>query len=188
MISREELYALVWEKPMTKVAAQFGVSNSYLARVCGYLNVPRPDRGYWTKMEVGKAPQRPPLPEAQPGDQQFWNRGDEVPQFPKPKLQLPVPMASRSREPRSGTHKLIMGARGHFDAGRKVEDGAYLRPYKRLLVDVTSSKASLEKALQFANSLFNALESEGHRVVLSPADAKLYRDSIDEREIGRAHV
>jgi hypothetical protein len=33
MISREELYELVWSKPMTKVAEQFKVSGSYMARV-----------------------------------------------------------------------------------------------------------------------------------------------------------
>jgi hypothetical protein len=39
------------------------------------------------------------------------------------------------------------------------------------MVDVIASKAGLEKALSFANDLFNALESAGHRVVISaPAD------------------
>lgn len=56
MISREELYKLVWAEPMTKVAARFDVSGSYLARMCTLLNVPRPERGYWAKMAVGKAP------------------------------------------------------------------------------------------------------------------------------------
>lgn len=56
MVSRDELYRLVWSKPMTKVAAQFDVSGSYLARICALLNVPRPERGYWAKLEFGKAP------------------------------------------------------------------------------------------------------------------------------------
>jgi hypothetical protein len=45
MISREELYELVWSIPMTKVAEKFSVSGSYMARVCSVLNVPRPERG-----------------------------------------------------------------------------------------------------------------------------------------------
>lgn len=48
MISREELYKLVWAEPMTKVATRFDVSGSYLARMCTLLNVPRPERGYPT--------------------------------------------------------------------------------------------------------------------------------------------
>ena len=43
MVTREELYALVWSIPMTKVADQFGVSGSYMARICTFLNVPRPE-------------------------------------------------------------------------------------------------------------------------------------------------
>lgn len=34
MVSREELYQLVWSEPMTKIAARFEVSGSYLARIC----------------------------------------------------------------------------------------------------------------------------------------------------------
>jgi hypothetical protein len=68
LITREELYELVWSKPMTKVGEQFEVSGSYMARICDVLNVPRPERGYWAKLAVGKAPARRPLPEARPGD------------------------------------------------------------------------------------------------------------------------
>jgi len=34
MVSRDELYRLAWTEPMTKIAEQFEVSGSYLARVC----------------------------------------------------------------------------------------------------------------------------------------------------------
>jgi hypothetical protein len=64
VISREELYELVWSLPMIKVGEKFEVSGSYMARMCSVLNVPRPERGYWAKLAVGKAPTRPPLPEA----------------------------------------------------------------------------------------------------------------------------
>jgi hypothetical protein len=69
VISREELYQLVWAEPMLQVAAQFGVSSSYMARVCTAMNVPRPERGYWAKLTFGQPIPRPGLPDAQPGDQ-----------------------------------------------------------------------------------------------------------------------
>ena len=68
MVSREELYRLVWSEPMIRIAERFGVSGSYLARICALLNVPRPARGYWAKLAVGKAPVQTPLPAARPGD------------------------------------------------------------------------------------------------------------------------
>jgi hypothetical protein len=79
VITREELYELVWSTPMIKVAEKFEVSGSYLARVCTELRVPRPEPGYWAKLAVGKAPQRPALPEPLSGHPVVWSRTDEYP-------------------------------------------------------------------------------------------------------------
>jgi hypothetical protein len=54
-ITRETLYEEVWTEPMTAVAARYGISGSFLARVCARLNVPRPPRGYWVRRASGKA-------------------------------------------------------------------------------------------------------------------------------------
>jgi hypothetical protein len=51
------------------------------------------------------------------------------------------------------------------------------------LVDITVSRARLDNALGFANNLFNALESAGHRVVIAPPDAQLRRERVDEKEV-----
>lgn len=168
---------------MIKVAEQLGVSGSYMARVCSALNVPRPERGYWAKSAVGKAPPKTPLPEARPGDQLHWSNDGEL---PPPPSKVPRPAQGgreiRVRIPKTYIHPLIRGAKEHFDNSRPVDEGAFLRPYKKLLVDVTTSKASLDKALEFANELFNAFESAGHRVVIAPPDSHLRRATIDERE------
>ncbi len=183
MITREKLYELVWAAPMTKVAEKFDVSGSYLARVCAVLRVPRPERGYWAKLAVGKAPKQPALPESQPGDPVIWSRTDE---FPAPSVPKPRPVSSprvpRLPRPVTGTHGLIRGAKEQFLATRKVDEGEHLKPYKKLLVDVTASVTGLDKALGFANDLFNALESAGHRVVIAPPDAQLQRERISEKE------
>ncbi|WP_146041925.1 hypothetical protein [Azospirillum argentinense] len=144
---------------MTKVAEQFHVSSTYMARVCALLNVPRPERGYWAKLEVGKAPSPEPLPEARPGDQLYWSNNGAL-QAP-PKSRHPPKRRSNTavRVPRTHSHGLLRGAKERFENGRTVDEGAYLKPYKKLLVDVTASKACLDKALGFANDLFNALES-----------------------------
>lgn len=170
--------------PMIKVAEQFKVSGSYMARVCSVLRVPRPDRGYWAKLAVGKAFQKPPLAEAQPGDQISWSQDGELQSPPRPRLVAQPPGPPRNKVPRpvTGVHGLIRDAKGHYDAGHKVDEGQHLRPYKRLLVDVTASLSGLDKALAFANDLFNALESAGHRVLIStPADGFM-RARIDEHE------
>lgn len=61
-IKRSELHALVWEKPMTKVAAELGISDVGLAKACRRNGVPAPPRGHWAKLAAGKASPKIPLP------------------------------------------------------------------------------------------------------------------------------
>ena len=60
-ISREELFALIWEKPTVEVARDMGISDVAVAKLCARLQVPKPPRGYWARIEAGQAPRRPPL-------------------------------------------------------------------------------------------------------------------------------
>src|SRR5688572_25778112 len=76
-VTREALYKKVWSQPMLALANEYGVSSSYLARVCSRLNVPRPERGYWAKLAAGRMLKQPPLPEARAGDELEWSKADE---------------------------------------------------------------------------------------------------------------
>lgn len=174
----------MWSQPMTKVAVQLQVSSSYLSRVCNALQVPRPERGYWAKLQVGKAPPAPPLPPAKVGDLQEWCKSVALPPMAPPRLDNEsTPARSTRRRLVSQTHELIAGARKHFEATRKIEDGGYLKPYKSILVDITVSQGQLVRALEFANTLFNELEARGHRVALAHRGQSLGRITIDEDEV-----
>ncbi len=63
-----------------------------------------------------------------------------------------------------------------------MEEGQHLRPHKRLMVDLTASMGGLNKTHSFANDLFNALESAGHRVLISSPAENFTRAHIDEHE------
>lgn len=60
-LSREELFALVWEKPTREVAKELGVSDVAIGKLCTRLQVPKPPRGYWARVQSGRTPRRPPL-------------------------------------------------------------------------------------------------------------------------------
>jgi hypothetical protein len=62
-LTREELYHLVWVKPMTQVAQQFEISDRAMAKICAKKQVPVPPRGYWAKKSAGKDVSTIPLPE-----------------------------------------------------------------------------------------------------------------------------
>lgn len=59
---RGSLYERVWTTPMTKLAAEFQLSDNGLRKVCTSLNVPWPGRGYWAKLAAGKPVRKTPLP------------------------------------------------------------------------------------------------------------------------------
>jgi len=190
-VSREALYEMVWSEPMLRVAARFGVSSSYMARVCTLLSVPRPERGYWAKLAVGKAPKQPPLPGPRPGDPLEWTRDGALPKrarsLPKPPDQKPTRKRAVRRQLSDG-HPLFNGAKPLFEAGRLSWHGKYLKPAKKLLVDLVVTQTGLDKAIAFSNELFLALEARDHRVVIAPNAERFHRADVDERENpGKGH-
>ncbi|WP_159097907.1 hypothetical protein [Aminobacter sp. MSH1] len=60
-LSRAQLHELVWSKPMTEIARQFGVRNQHIARACDDADIARPPAGYWQKIGHGKVVPRQTL-------------------------------------------------------------------------------------------------------------------------------
>jgi len=44
-VSVEELYQLIWGKPIHTLSKEFGISDVGLAKICKRNNIPRPERG-----------------------------------------------------------------------------------------------------------------------------------------------
>lgn len=61
-LSREEIYALVWEHPLNRVGPDLGLDGPRLAKLCDKRQIPYPPPGYWSKKAVGRASAAPPLP------------------------------------------------------------------------------------------------------------------------------
>jgi hypothetical protein len=61
-ITREELYNLVWSKPLIKLSEQFGLSDVGLSKTCKRNNIPTPPVGYWAKLANGHVTLQTPLP------------------------------------------------------------------------------------------------------------------------------
>lgn len=70
-LTREELYRKVWEKATVKVAADLGISDVGLAKICRKLDVPKPPLGYWRRIETGAKIQPTPLPKATAETKEF---------------------------------------------------------------------------------------------------------------------
>lgn len=67
VMTREELYALVWQTPLSRLSKRFGLSDVGLRKICVRHGVPTPPLGYWAKRAHGKKVHQPPLPPLDPG-------------------------------------------------------------------------------------------------------------------------
>lgn len=89
-VTRQDIYELVWKKPLTHLAEEFGLSDQRLARLCEREDIPRPPPGYWSKLAVGKrAGAKPPLPAGQRGADAIVFRASDLAERPMtPKSQV----------------------------------------------------------------------------------------------------
>lgn len=67
VLSRAELFELVWREPTTKVAERFGITGTGLRKICDKHDIPVPPRGHWAKVAANKKVTRPRLPRPSDG-------------------------------------------------------------------------------------------------------------------------
>ena len=60
-LTRQDLYELVWSKPLVELAKDFSLSARGSRKGCRKLAIPVPGRGYWARVAAGQAPRQPPL-------------------------------------------------------------------------------------------------------------------------------
>lgn len=104
--TREELYELVWATPVSTLAAEVGMSDRGIGKMCERLDVPTPPRGYWAKHAAGqKVPTAPPLPIVQQTEVVEPQR--QRPVKPRPRKRDRPSAAQQTRTPRLWTpHRL----------------------------------------------------------------------------------
>jgi len=175
-LTRQELYALVWKKPMLTLGKELGVSGNAIAKVCKKLNVPVPGRGHWMKLAHGKRTQRLPLPSRTadvPETATIDPRRNQV--FPKISLissidgsvvAEPIKIPSDLR----GCHPLISTTRRALEA-RKPGDTGLVYINEPGALKVTVSRQSTPRALRIMEALLRACLDRGWAVESSDKEA-----------------
>lgn len=60
-LNRTKLYEMVWEKPVTRLAKKFGLSDVGFAKICRKHDIPLPERGHWARLAAGQKVLKRPL-------------------------------------------------------------------------------------------------------------------------------
>ena len=60
-LSRQQLYELVWNEPLSKLCKRYQISDVGLRKICFRLDIPLPKAGHWNKVLAGKSVKQLPL-------------------------------------------------------------------------------------------------------------------------------
>lgn len=161
-LTRQQLYDLVWSKPMTSIAAEFGVSSVAFAKHCTKLDVPRPGRGYWQQLRMRLEPERDPLRAAgeDTPDSVELTRHEKVPGQERPAEPPPVVEVQddlRGAHPLVATLRKALGTSTRFGLGLLA-----IRGVDHAVLKV--AKGNEKRALLILDALFKALVARGHEL------------------------
>lgn len=179
--TREELYELIWQEPMTKVAPQFGVSDVGLAKICKRYDIPRPPVGYWAKKEVGKAPERTPLPPLEEESEVTisFSIGDQPETVAATDLVVDEDrkrLIAYEQDPRNcikvteqltKPHSIVQDTKSSLSRPNTDRQGLLSPSWSErdATLDVHVAAASIPRALVLLDALVKAFEQRGHKIV-----------------------
>lgn len=169
--TREQLYELVWQKPISRLAAEYSMSGAGFAKLCARHDIPTPSRGYWALLAVGRPPARPSLPAAKDVSPICLRvtKSAHAPQIQNElnasigaerKTENRIRVAERLQAPCA----LVEKARTALQNAKPESLGLLERPPGCL--DLRVSRAQLSRALRIADALLKSFEARGWDVAV----------------------
>lgn len=160
-LTREELFQLVWGKPIQQLAKSFGISDVGLAKICKRMEIPRPTRGYWAKVAAGKVLPKPTLPSlTREGIDQIEITPTATRWKPEPTNEvLTVVVTDTLLEP----HHLVSRTLSALKQGKPDERGMVV-PRRHNILDVRVHRDTIERACRIMDALIKALATLNYPV------------------------
>lgn len=182
-LTREQLYELVWQKPVSRLAEEYAISNVGLAKICVRAGIPTPPRGYWALLEAGRAPAKPPLP-----------KGPGVPTIRlMPRAAAPIapehdPLAVRLANEKRPENRIVVPERLHSPSelvaaakaalhAAKEDSIGFVAPPSGCLA-IAVSRAQIPRALRVADALLKAVINRGWSASISQRTTYLTVDAV----------
>ena len=176
--NRTELYEKAWQIPLRKLAAEYGISDVALGKICRKLQIPLPGLGHWTKIQCGHTIPRPPLPDAK--DLPVLVRQIPITRTPilvedVPKLE-PIERLKDSATPSVTdamlAHPLVEKTKQILSDAQTNDRGMLWRGREVDWLDVRVSKARLTRALRIMAAVLYLLEKEGFSIRVQKAGSE----------------
>lgn len=152
IVTREELFDLVWARPLMHLARDLGVSVPKLIEACEEMVVPRPAQGHWARAERNRSPEPtalPPLTQGKRGKLTLEGRGYEQ---RTPAVDVVVPSPSREVRP------LVSRTRRALEAEEPDRERGTVAPRTEALAVVTTP-AQWGRALEVFERLLDIADA-----------------------------
>jgi hypothetical protein len=178
-VSREDLYALVWSEPMSRLSRRFGLSDVGLAKACTRMMIPVPGRGYWAKKEVGRAPRptRLPVLPATAGNnrRELRVRRREPPKAVEAAQEPPETITVVVPEILVEPHALVAKTVKAFRGSHSRYDG-FLIPKAPDCLAVHVTMGCVDRAMRIYDAVIKGIEERGHAVEVQNFKPQGYQD------------
>lgn len=163
-------------KATVKLAAEFGMSDVGLAKICRKMDVPKPPLGYWRRIETGADIKPVPLPA--PTDKTvrfiFINHlADEDAKRISSQIQAKIESEDlpekqiKIADTLSDAHPLVEKTKQYYQNANIKTDEPFAPPCGKGYLNLSVSSTEARRALLIADALFKALESRGYDVLVS---------------------
>lgn len=168
ILSREQLYNLVWSEPFLTLSKKYAMSDVGLRKMCVRMDIPVPKTGYWQRVRAGRKVKKPNLPSGYTGKGMVTlvprkDNSKELSELEQiqeqiendSKVNLGVPeRLGRSHPLIKAVRKGLLEWKGHYRQTLLTTSASQLR--------ISASKKSLSRALRFMDTLIKAVHARGH--------------------------
>lgn len=187
ILDREKLYELVWSKPMTKIAKDYGMSDNGIRKICRKFNIPTPEAGHWQKVQHGKLVVKKPLPKLKGDSKITINKPEYTKIISEEQLMIPEVAAEylpknqiKVLKTLSSPHSLVKEFQKKVDK-KHAYRGLVVSPRGALCVKVGLEQ--LDRALRIMDALIKAFEKRKMEIWIETEDykSKMFVDVLGKR-------
>jgi hypothetical protein len=166
-ISVKALHQIIWEKPLSAIAKDWGINSQAITKACNKHNIPRPFSGHWTLVSLGKAPNVASLPDDIDGSITITFRKRQKVQANKQALKQTSSKAKVTKNKitvpkRIGKfHPLTQLAKQHYKKPTFEYDKLMVSPWQIETYQFAVSPEKFDRALKIFDSLLKYFDKQG---------------------------
>jgi len=181
VLTRQELYNIIWDKPITHITSELDISPGSISEACKALNIPKPESGHWSKAKSKSSFIKPALPPGSSIDPIDFDFTPYI-QDRKARSDLETLLSNFDFEDKKSLHPLIRKSKKAFkQAGGDKRNR--LVPSQEEHVDFKVSNSAYTKANTIMSILFYMFQELGWVINLKTTEHTSMKVSVNGVDI-----